>query len=203
MDVDTPLEQMTDSELREHGVVAGRTVSLLFASGISVKGDLGSIERRDGKITLMKFTNCRVTMGDHVLFAPAWGAYDMSVGEKIVSVFNGAADNDAYHNVPPVAKERTLKITHDTHARRLHSLYQQVRDVREKRIPYDQLPMLRQELKRDYRDDWLASLEILEILFKNPLYPELRLEIKSSLDAKAVDRPDLTKLLRDGLQLIF
>lgn len=203
VNVGTPLEHMTDSELREHGIVTGMTVSLLFTSGISVKGDLGSIERRDGKVILMRFTNCRVNIGDRVLFAPAWGAYDMAVGEKIVSVFNGAADNDAYHSVPLLARERTIKVTHDGHARRLHGLYQLIRDVREKRIPYDQLPTVRQELKRDYPDDWLASLEILEILFRKSLYPELRLEIKSSLDAKAGERSDLTKLIRDGLRLIF
>ena len=30
------------------------------------------------------------------IFKPEWGNYDMAVGEKIISVFCGAADKDAY-----------------------------------------------------------------------------------------------------------
>ena len=202
-DSTVPLELMTDGDLRMYGIVAGQAVSLLFSGGIRVKGHLVSVERRDGKVILMRFSDCTVTLGDTVLFAPDWGMYDMAVGEKIVSVFNGAADNDAFHSVSLIPRERTIKVTYDARARRLHSLYQQVREVREKRIPYDQLAGLRKELREEYPEDWLASLEILEILFKKSLYPELRLEIKSSLDATATERTDLTKLIADGLQLIF
>ena len=54
----------------------------------------------------------------------------MAVGEKIVSVFNGAADKDAYNQVALVPKERTIKIPSDAKRKKLESLYQQVRDIR-------------------------------------------------------------------------
>ena len=55
----------------------------------------------------------------------------MAVGEKIVSVFNGAADKDAYNEVALVPKERTIKHPSDAKRRKLENLYQQVRDIRD------------------------------------------------------------------------
>jgi phenylalanine-4-hydroxylase len=124
------------------------------------------------------------------------------VGERVVSVFSGAADKDAYDQVPLVSRQRTIKVTHDDTARKLHALYQQIRDIRDHQRPYDELPGLWADLKSNHPHDWLASMEILEILFKKSLYPELRLEIKQSLDAKTSARPELTKLITDGLSLI-
>ncbi|MEW6051522.1 MAG: aromatic amino acid hydroxylase [Candidatus Zixiibacteriota bacterium] len=196
------LESMTDSQLRENGIETGKDITLSFDGGVVVKGHLDRIERRNGKVILLIISNCRVTFGDRVLYKPDWGTFDMAVGEKIVSVFSGAADKDAYDQVPLIPKERTIKVTYDVHAKRLHALYQQIRDIREHRRPYDELPGLWADLKANHPHDWLASMEILEILFKKSLYPELRLEIKQNLEAKARTHKELTKLIDDGLMLI-
>lgn len=200
--VPQPLETMSDSQLRDQKIETGKDVTLSFEGGIKVTGHLERIERRNGKIILMIFTACKVTHGGRVLFKPEWGTYDMAVGEKIVSVFSGAADKDAYDQVPLVSRQRTIKVTHDEAARKLHALYQQIRDIRDHKRPYDELNGLWSDLKANHPHDWLASMEILEILFKKSLFSELRLEIKQSLDAKAASRPELAKLITDGLLLI-
>ncbi len=197
-----PLETMSDSQLRDQKIETGKDVTLSFEGGIKVTGHLERIERRNGRIILMIFSACKVTHGGRVLFKPEWGTYDMAVGEKVVSVFSGAADKDAYDQVPLISRQRTIKVTHDDRARKLHALYQQIRDIRDHKRPYDELHGLWSDLKTNHSQDWLASMEILEILFKKSLYPELRLEIKQSLDAKAASRPELTKLITDGLFLI-
>ena len=99
----------------------------------SVSGRVEKILRQDGKLLLITFSNCTVKHGDRVLFDPAWGEFDMAVGEKISSVFNGAADKDAYLEVALVPKERTIKVPSDAKRKKLENLYQQVRDIRERK----------------------------------------------------------------------
>ena len=58
----------------------------------------------------------------------------MAVGERISSVFNGAADKDAFLQVALVPKERTIKVPSDAKRKKLENLYQQVRDIRERKV---------------------------------------------------------------------
>ena len=97
----------------------------------------------DGKLLLITFSNCTAKYGDRVLFNPDWGIYDMAVGERITSVFNGAADKDAYNQVALVPKERTIKVPSDAKRKRLENLYAQVRKIRESQ---DRLRTARRDL---------------------------------------------------------
>jgi phenylalanine-4-hydroxylase len=80
----------------------------------------------------MSFKNCTVTYEGKTLFEPAWGIYDMAIGEKIVSAFSGPADPDAFGLSFAVPKVKTMKILHSPkNPVNLHELYQEVRDIRE------------------------------------------------------------------------
>ncbi|MBU0982528.1 MAG: aromatic amino acid hydroxylase, partial [candidate division Zixibacteria bacterium] len=105
----TPLEDWTDERLADKELTENRDVALQFESGVRVEGTLAKVLRRHNKIILMTFTDCTVTRGDQILFRPEWGNYDMAVGESIISVFNGAADKDAYLQVALVPGERTIR----------------------------------------------------------------------------------------------
>ena len=113
---------------------------------------------------LITFSNCSAKLGDRVLFDPSWGEYDMAVGERITSVFNGAADKDAYLEVALVPKERTIKVPSDEKRQKLENLYQQVRDIRETKIGYERLGEIWETQQAEHADDWLLSMEIFEIL---------------------------------------
>jgi phenylalanine-4-hydroxylase len=121
------------------GVVVGQDVKIEFASDVLVTGRLETLLRRDGKLLLLSFSNCRVTQGDRVLFDPAWGTFDMAVGERISSVFSGAADKDAFNQVALVSKQRTIKSPSDEKRKRLENLYAQVRDIRDRKVGYERL----------------------------------------------------------------
>jgi phenylalanine-4-hydroxylase len=60
-----------------------------------------------------------------------------------------------------------------------------------------------QELQRKHPQDWLLSLEILEILSQKKLYPDLEEEIRAGLQKKSVKRPELAKLIKDGVNLVY
>ena len=199
----TPLENFSDETLRRLKIEAGRPAELNFESGIQVKGTLEKIERKDGRILLLKFSSCKVTRGNQLLFDPAWGTYDMAVGEKVISVFCGAADKDAFEQVPLVPKERTIKIQYDSQTIELQKLYQKIRGYREQGGNDKVLSEVCQELQKKHPQDWLLALEILEILSQRKLYPNLEEEIRASLQEKSVKRPELAKLIKDGLNLVY
>src|SRR3990172_9341626 len=197
------LENMNDQSLAELNLEVGKPAELNFQSGVTLKGTLVKKERKNGKIVLLTFSNCKVTRGNTLLFDPAGGAYDMAVGEKITSVFSGAADKEAYEQVALGPKERTIKIQYDSKTVELQKLYRKVGDYRENKGDKTVLQNVWQELKTEHSYDWLLSLEILEILVKEKIYPELEKEIKQSLEQKTATQKELTKLVKDGLSLVY
>ena len=141
-------------------------------------------------------------MGDHILFDPAWGTYDMAVGEKIVSVFNGAADKDAYNEVALVPKERTIKHPSDAKRRKLENLYQQVRDIRTRKTGYERLGEIWETQKAEHPNDWLLSMEIFEILDELDEQPSLKQKVKAFLEDKKTKTKDLSTLISWGFRLV-
>ncbi len=199
---DKPLEDLTDSELKELAIQVGNDVTLTFTSGVTVKGHLGGLERRRDKIILMTFSECTVTdtNTDEQLFNPSWGTYDMAVGSRIVSVFHGAADKDAYQQVALVPKERSVRAQYEGRMRRLLELYQVSRDIRDGRKPTEQLRQLASEVKSEFPDDWLLPTEIYETALRQG-QTELVGQMRSYIDRLKTKRPQVAHLLDIGLDL--
>src|SRR5881398_2530864 len=124
-------ELLTNDQLHALGIVEGKKAKVEFVGGIAVSGKVEKILHRDGKLLLITFSNCNAKYHDRRLFEPEWGVYDMAVGERIGSVFNGAADKDAYNQVALIPKERTIKVPSTPKRERLENLYAQVRRIRE------------------------------------------------------------------------
>lgn len=198
-----PLENWTESELETGGIVIGRTGKLHFESGITVSGQVKQFLFKNEKLLLITFTQCTVTEENgNVLFAPEWGDFDLAVGEKIVSVFNGAADKDAFEEYAIVSKQSTHLVNYDAQTTELHKLYQKVRDVRHDNATADELPGIWRKLKKEHRSDWLCALEILEIVYQRQIFEELEKEIRIYLQMKAASEAAYTKLINDGLYVL-
>jgi phenylalanine-4-hydroxylase len=197
---DTPLELLGDDELSRLGLRHGADSRLELAGGVTVTGHLERLVRDSGKLILLTFSGCRVTCGDRLLFDPAWGDYDMAVGERIVSVFHGAADKDAYDQIAFVPKERTIRVQVDEDTADLQRLYRQVRDVRETGTGVESLPGIYAELEARHPDDWLLSLEILEILVASGREAELQATIGDRLATRSAAEPPLANLITGGLK---
>ncbi len=198
-----PFEAHNLIELELLGIIEANRAVLTFESGIEVNGLVKEIVIKDGKVILISFEDCTVKEDNgNILFQPEWGTYDMAIGEQIVSVFNGAADKDAFEEIVFVSKEQTHKVTYDDATQKLHILYQKVRKVRENQDGYDELASIFKTLKTAHRTDWLCALEILEIVYHKQLDPSLEKEIRIYLEIKAATEPDYTKLINDGLHVI-
>ncbi|QIL40903.1 aromatic amino acid hydroxylase [Pedobacter sp. HDW13] len=197
------LEDFSAADLESAGISIDNQTELLFDSGIKVVGRVKEILKENNKVILIAFSDCTVTESNgNVLFRPEWGIYDMAVGAEIISVFNGAADKDAYEAITLISDEKTHQITYDAKTLKLHELYKTVRGIRESGENSDQLAQVFDDLKLNHRQDWLCALEVLEIVYHKKIYHQLEKEIQVYLEIKASKEPDHTKLINDGLHVI-
>lgn len=202
-DIITPIEDFTDEELTNLKLLKGETTELTFESGMVLTGAVRNILKSGDKILLISFEDCWLKeKNGNVLFKPDWGIYDMAIGERIVSVFNGAADKDAYEELSHISKQQTRQHMYDDKTLALHQIYAKIRAIREGLENTDALPDLFNTLKKNYRQDWLAVLEILEIIHHKNIFPVLKKDISIYLELKSANEKDHTKLINDGLHVI-
>lgn len=197
------LEDAKDHELEDLGIVLGNKAFLEFSSGLQLEGRVVAIERRNSKIILISFQDCSVKgeQGE-VFFDPSWGSYDMAVGEKVNSVYCGAADKDAFEEIAPKASSTRQKSVYDEKTKHYHKLFKQVRACRETQNGFEKLSDIWEDLKQNYREDWLCGMEILEILETKQLNSMLSKEIRIDLEMKASNQEELSKLIYNGFYLL-
>src|SRR5437667_11036896 len=106
----------------------------------------------------------------------------MAVGDRISSVFNGAAEKDAYNQVVLVPKERTIKAPSDAKRKRLENLNAQARKIRESKTGYERLGEIWETQQAEHPEDWLLSMEIFEILDSTEQQFELKARIEKFLN---------------------
>ncbi|MBA3650078.1 MAG: aromatic amino acid hydroxylase [Chthoniobacterales bacterium] len=193
----SPIGAWKETELGE-----GKSARLEFESGVTVEGKVEQILRRDGKLLLVSFSGCTAKLGDRVLFDPSWGTYDMAVGETIVSVFNGAADKDAYNEVALVPKERTIKHPSDAKRKKLENLYQQVRGIRTRKTGYERLGEIWETQQAEHPNDWLLSMEIFELLDETEEQTPLKKKVQQFLEEKKARDKELATLIGWGFRLV-
>lgn len=196
-----PPEDATDDQLKELGFIEQEKVEFEFVSGLKVKGILVEKIRKQGKLILLRFTECEVSYQGMIHYQPTWGMYDMAVGSRIVSCYSGPADPVAFGLNYPVPEEKTHKLQHTEKAKHLFTLYQKVRDTRENSDLLQNLAEVWDELKTHHPDDWLCALEILELSGQNKKEP-LYKEIKWFLDSKKTESDNLKKLIEDGYAVL-
>jgi phenylalanine-4-hydroxylase len=198
-----PLEDLPVTELNYFGIEKDKEAVLNFESGITVTGIIKDILAENGKTQLITFTSCTVEdKHGKLLFDPAWGVYDMAVGEKIASVFCGAADKEAFVEIAFKSNTGTHHPVYDHNTLELHKLYRQVRDRRQKGGDFGFLGNVWLRLQKSHHDDWLCALEILEILEHEGIEPGLADEIRTFLEQKVANDPEYKKLISDGFYLI-
>lgn len=183
----------------------GETVELQYDSGVQVKGVVTSEVSANGQRILLQLENCTVSLGEEILFDPTWGVYDLVVGEKIVSVFAGAADSEKFYEQP----ERTEEINETqvpTAWGPLDHLYQAIRKIREGKRNSAEIYSIHPTLLSDFPDDWLARVELVEILMTHHNLGEKATElakiVRTELDEISQRKPELTSLIQNGLSCI-
>lgn len=200
--INLAIEDMSPRDLRAYDIYEAETVTLEFEGDITVSGEIITGSRNlQGEIILISFKNCTVKHGETVLFQPEWGTYDMAVGKKVVSAFSGPADVNSFDLITHVPSSKTIKAKKSEERSNLEELYRKVRNIREGKND-ESLKNIFYTLKTDHPKDWLLSVEIVELL-KGKGENQLMQEILIHLEKLKESRPELTKLISNGLELIF
>ena len=201
--INLAIEDMSPRDLQAYAIYEGEQVSLEFEGDITVSGEIITGSRNlQGEIILISFKNCTVKHGENVLFAPEWGIYDMAVGKKIVSAFSGPADANSFDLITHIPSSQTIKAKKTDERTELENLYRKVRNIRENNKHDDSLKNIYHELKSNHPKDWLLPLELIEIL-KSRSEPDLMQEVLIYIEKIKENRPEVNKLISNGLELIF
>ncbi len=198
--VSLPLENMTAVDLKAYDFYDGKQLSFEFESGIKVKGvNITGMRNVAGKIMIIQLSNCTVTYKEEVLFRPAFGVFDMAIGNTVVSAFAGAADPCSFPNL--YRASRTPSISKETNDKTLAlcELAQRIRDLRaSESFSEKDLDNIFGILKQEHPYNWLLPLEVLELSNS----AKLKSCIKKHLSKLAFEKPNLSGLIASGLDLI-
>lgn len=152
---------LSKPELKTTGITR-----LEFESGVVLEGRFKSGVRQEDQTIVLSFEQCKVTLGERVLFDPSWGTFDLACGARVVSVFGGAPDRGRYlaatggFNQKPGKPKSNLTDEN----RELNALYAKVRAIRESgKRDEAALTEVFAELERNHREDWLLRLELIEL----------------------------------------
>lgn len=197
-----PPRFLDDNDLAAVGIRLNEPCSFEFESGIQVKGVLKSLVRKEGKLLLLSFIGCEVHYEDRLLFDPAWGVYDMAVGESVVSAYTGPADPNAYGLSYPQPKEKTHKIAYDQHQIELHKQFGVVREWRDQPSPFRHESGLTENYLNSWPNEWLLLTELLELAIKNKWDDRYISLLHRHLVQLAIEKPQYRNLINRGLKLL-
>ena len=199
--INIPIENMSPRDLEAYGIYEGKQVVLEFEGDIRVEGEVITGTRDlKGKILLISFKNCTVTHGDKTLFHPDWGVYDMAVGVEVISAFAGPADVVSFGDIGKVSETKTHKINYSTSDKELYSLYAEVREMRENgTVSESKVQEVFKQLQNKFKNDWLLSLELLELSIDNDY--AVKTELAKHLETLKSNKSYKT-LIENGLHLL-
>jgi phenylalanine-4-hydroxylase len=213
---DVSPRRLPASDLAALGLVAGRRGRLELVSGFLVEGELVAVERLEGALALLKWRDCRVTRGGEAYFEPAWGDFDMAIGETVTSVFGGPADRERFgdHDVGRATTTPGRKTPFTPQETATFAVYQEVRDLREaltKSASPAQAPTAAQreraaqlvaKIEREFPDEWLLRLEGVELAYRDDPGGGRASTLQQALQNDAAKfGQDTQWLIRQGLQL--
>ncbi|MGB3775269.1 MAG: aromatic amino acid hydroxylase [Leeuwenhoekiella sp.] len=200
--INLAIEDMSPKDLKAYKISEGERVQLEFEAGIKLEGKIVTGTRNlQGKIIVITFDDCTVTLGERVLFKPEWGQYDMAVGKKIVSAMTGPADNASFDRITHEISTATVKSKISAERKELEELYLSVRDYRQGNTVKFAPEAVFELLQKAHPRDWLLSIELYEIAGERD-NQEFAQKIHSYLLEKIEERPELRELIEDGIGLI-
>jgi len=195
---------------------------LEYESGYTVNGTCTDIQFENGAPVAVELSRATVRVpedGKPVLYSERCF---FPLGKIITSVFNGAADKEAFEDFPPMPSSQTWHPVYTENELRVQRLYARVRELREENLGVDVLAAVLPDLWRqavgqtgDLKDTWLCALEIAEIIKQisahHPIgdgtqehlnaLAGIAIRIEDSLRQFAAQNPGYAKLVDDGLKL--
>jgi phenylalanine-4-hydroxylase len=196
---------LSDSQWKELGVEDGKTASLEYTSGVRVSGKVLKRTTQNGKSIVLALADAKAELNGRVLFAPEWGTFDMALGCQVVSVFGGPADRIAYGETSDFVAKRVPAPKYSEKELLRHADYGSVRKLRETKTAGADLEKALEKVLNTHNsafpEDWLLSLESLELLKARAANSSLIPSLEEKLKTLAKKDKNTEAVIRDGLIL--
>ena len=196
-----PTRLLSDLDLQQLGIVKGERCKFEFETGVEVNGILRSISWKERKLILLTFSDCLVKHNGKTLFEPAWGIYDMAIGETIKSAYSGPADSEGFELAYEVPSEKTHQIDYSDSDIELHKLYKNLRQLRHLAINARRFKQIYETAVSTFPQEWLLQLGFYEIALKEKSLHSLSTEILQNLKLLKTAKPELSALIENGIKL--
>jgi len=192
----TSLSSLGEYDLGRFGYRGpGSPLSLHYQSGVRLEGKLEKVlTNSDGGLTILTFSDCRVTLGDRLLFDPAWGVYDLAIGESVPKAHAGACD-DHYWPASDFSNETYPKPKrYSDDEQRLRQLYQQSQQVWRNGVDtaLPEFEKITEILEKNYKEHWLLHWNLLEKLVEADRGVRLAARLKTTM--KAIEARDFSRI---------
>ena len=147
----------TTKDLKKEGLKIDSNVNMRFQGGIQLKGRLKRELRQQGQLLILTFTNCLITdRENNLLYHPSWGAFDLAVGKKVISVFSGPADRSAYKLKDDFEPSKLPQKRVSVKQKKVFALYTKSKQIKN----LQKLKQFIKEIKKQ-KEPWLLFLELL------------------------------------------
>ncbi len=199
--INLPIEAMGPRDLKAYAIFEGQTITLEFEGHIKITGEIVTGTRNlQGEIILITFKDCKVTHKNKILFASHDRLYNMAVGVRIVSAFNGPADVGSFDLVSHDIHSTTIKPTASAEQRQLEGYYRQIREFREGTNTTISRHKVFEAIKTSHPNDWLLPVELFELAIKSG-DSDFAKEIADHLNTVVSNDQKVAHLVDDGISL--
>ncbi|MBY0314271.1 MAG: aromatic amino acid hydroxylase [Bdellovibrionales bacterium] len=197
---------LSEEELKQLQLGLGEVAQIEWPSGIHLKGRVQDFVYADHKLVIITFNDCTITHGANTLYRPEWGSFDMVVGTRIASVFSGPADRKAFGIIDTFVKKVIPRRQWTSAELQLQKIYELIRQTRKSNGSNEEkaatLNLVAEQLDQNFPEEWLAYLEILELLHTLKVENSLRKSVYDQL-MKIREKNTLKKEYIDlGLELV-
>lgn len=197
------MSQLTTSALSDLGIVAGAPCSFALSNGITVDGYLDRLVLNEQMLEQMHFSEVEIKHPNGtILYSRELGHLKLVIGSGIPSVFSGAADKMLFDDGLHLSGKKTERAVYSAQDLQYHSLFAQIRAIREGRDSVNHLATIWGNLKKNFSEDWLGAMEIAEMSSTDEILVDLYNEVRSYLEKKAETTQGHKKLINDGLSII-
>lgn len=172
---------LSEGELKKFQLKKGEITKIDWPCGIQLSARVENFVYADDKLVVITFSDCTMTHGSKVLYKPEWGSFDMIVGKKVVSVFSGPADRKAYGFTETFVKKVIPRRQWSAKELELQKIYENIRKLRNTKASESSLKDLVSQLDKSFPEEWLAYLEILEMVHSLKLQGSLKQYINEQL----------------------
>ena len=200
--INLAIEDMSPRDLKAYNIYENHQVELEFEGGIQINGKIITGTRNlMGKIILISLENCSVKYQDRILFSPEQGLYQLAIGKKAISAFNGVADFKGFDLITHQSSPNQSAEPKNDSQQQLEDLYQQVRDYRDGKNKTISRHKVFEQIQNSFPDQWLLTVELYE-LAKISYDHEFAHEIAQHLEGIKQRHPEVGHLIDDGIDLV-